>query len=83
MNYYKNYIHNSIDKKASFLFLYLLTFMPRIVIMFIVTSFVFHSYSLNLLNSLTNHLYQNEFKNVLKPRKCLKEIYSYLFFFSS
>ena len=82
MNYYKNYIHNSIDKKASFLFLYLLTFMPKII-MFIVTSFVFHSYSLNLLNSLTNHLYQNEFKNVLKPRKCLKEIYSYLFFFSS
>ena len=82
MNYYKTNIHNSIDKKASYVFLYFLTFIPKII-MFIVTSFVFHSFSLNLLNWLTSHLYQNEFKSVLKPRKCLKEIYSYLFFFSS
>ena len=82
MNYYKKYIHNKTDKKMKYILLYFLTFIPK-VIMFIITSFVFHFYSINILNSLTNYLYQNEFKLRLQPRECLNQIYYYIFFFNS
>ena len=82
MNYYKNHIHDKTDKIIKYILLYFLTFIPKLI-MFIITSFVFHSYSINILNSLTNYLYQNEFKQRLKPRKCLKEMYLYIFFFNS
>jgi hypothetical protein len=48
--------------------------------MFAVSSFVFHLFSLNILNWISNYSYQNEFKEKIKPKDCLKEIYFHLFF---
>ena len=82
MNFYKNNIHNKTDNIISNILLYFLTFLPKIL-MFIITSFVFHFYSINILNSITNYLYQNEFKQRLKPRQCINEMHLYILFFNS
>ena len=82
MCYYKKYIHNKKETKMKYILLYFLTFIPKII-MFIVSSFIFHSYSINILNWISNYIYKNEFKYRISPRKCLKQIYLYIFFFNS
>ena len=82
MCYYKKYIHNKTDEKCLYILLYFLTFIPKII-MFIITSFIFHSYSNTILSWATNYIYKNDFKQRLKKRECLNEMYLYLFFFKS
>ena len=82
LSYYKKYIHNKLSKKYSLVVLYLLTFIPKFI-MFILSSFIFHSYSINILDLINSYLYQNEFKQKLKPKDCLKKTYNYILFFSS
>ena len=82
MCYYKKHIHNKRETKNKYILLYFLTFIPKII-MFIVTSFIFHSYSINILNWISNYIYKNEFKYRINPRKCLKQMYLYIFFFNS
>jgi hypothetical protein len=82
LSYYKKYIHNKLSKKYSLVVLYLLTFIPKFI-MFILSSFIFHSYSINILDLINSYLYQNEFKQKLKPKDCLNKSYNYILFFSS
>ena len=83
MSYYKKYIHKQLKKIFSLIFLYLLTFIPKII-MFIVSSFVFHLYSIDIIDYISNYLHQDEYKIRLKPRECINiNMYEYLFFFSS
>ncbi len=82
ISYYKKYIHNQLIKNYSLVFIYLLTFIPKII-MFIITSFVFHLYSIDIIDKISNYLHQDEYKIRLEPRECINNIYKYLFFFSS
>lgn len=82
ISYYKKYIHKQLIKNYSLVFIYLLTFIPKII-MFIITSYVFHLYSIDIIDKISNYLHQDEYKIRLEPRECIKSIYKYLFFFSS
>ena len=82
ISYYKKYIHNQLIKNYSLVFIYLLTFIPKII-MFIITSYVFHLYSIDIIDKISNYLHQDEYKIRLEPRECINNIYKYLFFFSS
>ena len=82
MCYYKKYIHNKRQTKMKYKFLYFLTFIPKII-MFIITSFIFHSYSINILNFVSNYIYKNEFKYRIRKRHCLEQLYLYILFFNS
>ena len=82
ISYYKKYIHNQLIKNYSLVFIYLLTFIPKII-MFIITSFVFHLYSIDIIDKISNYLHQDEYKIRLEPKECINNIYKYLFFFSS
>lgn len=77
--YYKEYVHYKMDKKFLRILVYFMTFIPKII-MFIISSFVFHLFSINILTWISNYSYQYEFKEKIKPKKCLEEIYFHLFF---
>ena len=77
--YYKEYVHYKMDKTNLRVLIYFITFIPK-MIMFALSSFVFHSFSLNILNLVSNYSYQNEFKERIKPRGCLGKIYFHLLF---
>ena len=82
ISYYKKYIHKQLIKNYSLVFIYLLTFIPKII-MFIITSYVFHLYSIDIIDKISNYLHQDEYKIRLEPRECINNIYKYLFFFST
>ena len=79
MCYYKEYVHYKIDKTILRVLIYFITFIPK-MIMFALSSFVFHSFSLNILNLISNYSYQNEFKERIKPKDCLDKIHFHLLF---
>ena len=80
MCYYKEYVHYKMDKKALRVLIYFITFIPKII-MFAVSSFLVHLFSLNILNWVSNYLYQNEFKEKIKPKECLEDMHLHLLLF--